>query len=98
MLLSSAKDQSYSGPLSLGHPKSADPLRRKAALAASASVAAVPTVDTAMAPKEQIAALTTGHVALDVAHHNADAQLAISQGNVLKEEVAKHAKKISSEE
>lgn len=64
-------------------------------MAASASVAAVPTADTAMATKEQIAALKTGHVALDVAHHNADAQLAISQGNVLKEEVAKHAKKIS---
>ncbi|RII16447.1 hypothetical protein CUC08_Gglean002885 [Alternaria sp. MG1] len=90
-----ASAQSYSGPISLGHSKYADPLRRKAALAASASVAAVPTADTAMATKEQIAALKTGHVALDVAHHNADAQLAISQGNVLKEEVAKHAKKIS---
>lgn len=90
-----ASAQSYSGPISLGHSKYADPLRRKAALAASASVAAVPTADTAMATKEQIAALKTGHVALDVAHHNADAQLAISQGNVLKEEVAKHAKKFS---
>ncbi|CAI9625115.1 hypothetical protein GT037_007437 [Alternaria burnsii] len=90
-----ASAQSYSGPISLGHSKYADPLRRKAALAASASVAAVPTADTAMATKEQIAALKTGHVALDVAHHNADAQLAISQGNVLKEEVAKHVKKFS---
>ena len=90
-----ASTQSYSGPLSLGHSKYADPQRRKAALAASASVAAVVTADTAMATKEQIAALKTGHAALNVAQHNADAQLAISQGNALKEEVAKHAKKIS---
>jgi hypothetical protein len=90
-----ASAQSYSGPISLGHSKYADPQRRKAALAASASVAAVPTTNTTMATKEQIAALKTSHVTLNVAQHNADAQLAISQGNVLKEEVAKHSKKFS---
>ncbi|KAL1798325.1 hypothetical protein ACET3X_002362 [Alternaria dauci] len=92
-----ASAQSYSGPVSLGYSMYADPIQRKAALAASASasVAAVPNADTAMATKEQIAALKTGPVALDVAQHNADAQLAIFQGNVLKEEVAKHSKKFS---
>jgi hypothetical protein len=95
-----ASTQSYNGPISLGYSKYASPQLGKPALAASitpsSSLPSPPTADTAIATKEQIAASNTGsHVAPNLAQNNADAQLAISQGNALKDQVAKHAKKFS---
>jgi DNA repair exonuclease SbcCD ATPase subunit len=68
-----------------------------ASITPSSSLPSLPTADTAIATKKQIAASnTSSHVALNLAQNNADAQLAISQGNALKDQVAKHAKKFST--
>lgn len=80
-----ASSQSYSGPTSLGYSRYASPQQKKASLFTS------PKTDNAIATKEQITASSVNPcVALDTAEHNADAQLAIANGNALKDEVDKH--------
>lgn len=83
------------GATHLAYSKYASPQQKKVAFAALAAAAASNS-DNVIATKEQIAASNgTSEVALDTMHQNSDAQLAIAQGNKLKEEVDEHAAKLS---
>jgi hypothetical protein len=88
-----APQTAYGGPTALAHSKHASPSMRQAQLAtfpaAVSSTKNAPANNT-IATREQIAA-THEESAVDVARHNSDAQLAIAQGNALKEEVDHHA-------
>jgi hypothetical protein len=90
----------YQGPTSLTFSKYASTHTRAAALAAASapsSSAAAAHADNVIATKEQIAATdTTPQVALEVAEHNADAQLAIAQGRDTRDEVDKFTRKLSA--
>ena len=86
----------YPGPMALAQSKHALPQQRQAALVGPPSVAStpivtgptvIPTANT-IATKEQIDAV-------DTALPNVDAQLAVVQGNALKQEVDKHSAKFS---
>jgi len=85
----------YGGPKALGYSKYANPQLRQAVLTFPPAVSSThnaPDKNT-IATKEQIAA-SRDESALDMAR-NSDAELAIAQGNALKEEVDKHAAKFS---
>jgi hypothetical protein len=88
--------QLYPGPTSLAYSRHASPVMRRALLAtvpaAVSSTVAPP--NSTIATREQIAA-SHDDPAVDAAAQNADAQLAIAQGNALKEEVNKHSAKVS---
>ncbi|KAH5154796.1 hypothetical protein HBI25_096140 [Parastagonospora nodorum] len=87
----------YGGPTALAYSKYASPSAKRAQPAsfpaAVSSTKSAPANDT-IATREQIAA-SHDESAIDVANHNSDAQLAIAQGNALKEEVERHAAKFS---
>ncbi|KAH7092214.1 hypothetical protein FB567DRAFT_233977 [Paraphoma chrysanthemicola] len=86
----------YKGAIALAHSKYASPHVRRiqsAHLPASVSSTNSP-VNTTIATKEQIAA-TQAESAVDMATHNPDAELAVAQGNALKDEVQKHTTKLS---
>jgi chromosome segregation ATPase len=88
--------QSYGGPTSLASSKHASPVMRRALLAtvppAVSSTVAPPTCT--IATREQIAA-SHNEAASDATIQNSDAQLAVAQGNALKDEVDKHAANFS---
>lgn len=85
----------YSGPTKLGHSKYALFPAHRAQPAVPSTVSSTQATPTksAIATKEQIAA-SHDESNLDIAH-NAGADLAIAQGNALKEAVDKHAAKFS---
>jgi hypothetical protein len=84
-----ALQAAYGGPTALGHSKYASPSMRRAQLAAFPATVSS-TKNTTIATKEQIAA-SHDESAVDAAAQNLDAELAIAQGNALKEDVDKHA-------
>lgn len=87
----------YAGPTALTHSKYASPQQRKAILTAmpsSVSSAVAVAVENTIGTKEQIAAADDANP-LDTAPRNADAQLAVVQGQVLKAEVDKHTANFS---
>jgi chromosome segregation ATPase len=88
--------QVYGGPTALAHSQYASTSIRKAQLAtvpaAVSSVNSAPT--NIIATREQIAA-SRDAPASEVENRDADAQLAVAQGNALKEAVDKHAAKFS---
>lgn len=92
-----APQNAYGGPTALAYSKYASPSVKRAQPvgfpAAVSSTKSAPANDT-IATTEQIAA-SHSESAIDVANHNSDAQLAIAQGNALKEEVEQHAAKFS---
>jgi predicted nuclease with TOPRIM domain len=89
--------QVYGGPTALTHSKYASSSIRKAQLATvPAAVSSVNTVPVnTIATKEQIAA-SRGAPASEAETQNLDVQLAVAQGNALKEAVDKHSAKISN--
>jgi chromosome segregation ATPase len=88
--------QAYGGPASLAFSKHASPNMRQALLATvppAVSSTVAPQTST-IATREQIAA-SHNETASDAPIQNSDAQLAVAQGNALKDEVDKHAAKFS---
>ncbi|KAH7068263.1 hypothetical protein BKA63DRAFT_581705 [Paraphoma chrysanthemicola] len=88
--------QEYQGAIALAHSRYASPHVRRtqpAHLPAAVSSTNSPANNT-IATKQQIAATQT-ESAVDMATHNPDAELAVTQGNALKDEVQKHAIKLS---
>jgi hypothetical protein len=88
-----APQATYGGPTALGHSKYASPSMRRTQLA-SFPAAVSSTENNTIATKEQIAASHDDSV-MEVAAQDADVDLAIAQGNALKEEVDKHAAQFS---
>lgn len=92
-----APAQTYHGPTALAHSKYASPHLRRVQQASVpltvSSTDSAPSNNT-IATKEQIAA-SQGESAVDMATQNPDAELAVAQGNVLKDEVEQHAAKLS---
>jgi DNA repair exonuclease SbcCD ATPase subunit len=90
--------QSYDGPASLAYSRYASPTMKRAQPVTVPPVVS-PTgafANSTIATKEQIAAsLDESAAALGMATRNSDAQLAVVQGNALKEEVEKHTTKFS---
>jgi hypothetical protein len=92
-----APQNAYGGPTALAYSKYASPSAKRAQPAsfpaAVSSTKSAPANDT-IATREQIVA-SHNESAIDVTNHNSDAELAIAQGNALKEEVEQHAAKFS---
>ena len=90
----------YTGPTGLLYSKHASPGQRKVAPAAFPSATAspmnavaAPAADNVIATQEQIAA--DNSVDVEKVPQNADAQLSVAQGDALKQEVDRHAAKLS---
>lgn len=86
--------EAYHGAISLGASKYASPMRKAnfATFPSAAPSSAKPKVSGTIATMEQIAAIANGaDTSTEVAPYNADAQLAITQNEALKEEVSKHS-------
>ncbi|KAF1849490.1 uncharacterized protein K460DRAFT_305703 [Cucurbitaria berberidis CBS 394.84] len=92
-------DQSpYAGPAALGHSKYASPARRNAALAAFPSADASFTNATLTPTTDNIIATGNSSVALKSANkvpQNADVELAVAQGNTLKDDIDRYAARFS---
>lgn len=87
----------YPGPMGLGRSIHATPTQEKAVLAvipAAVSSDMGEVIDRTIATKDQIAA-TTSSSDFALVTQNADAELAVAQGNSLKKEVDKHAAKLT---
>ncbi|CAO2651834.1 Nn.00g001170.m01.CDS01 [Neocucurbitaria sp. VM-36] len=96
-----APGQLYTGPAALAQSKYASPAQRNATLAVFPSAAPSPTksavspsTDTTIATRQQIAT-ANNNLSLDTPPRNANTELAITQGNTLKEEVDRHAAKVA---
>jgi chromosome segregation ATPase len=88
--------QPYSGPASLTYSRYASPTMRKAqpfTVPPAVSSTSVP-LNSIIATKEQIAA-SLGDSSIGLETHTSDAQLAVAQGNALKEEVERYTAKFS---